>query len=148
MKKKFIGGGIICCLLLTLCGCKTRYVTQELPVEIHDTIYKVSTHSKVDTLWRKDSISVIDTMWVDTSTIATLGMPTLHHNRTTIANSNQGKVSVQQRVDTVLRVKETPVTLTKVETKEANKLHWWQKVLMWIGCVAFAYFIYKLKKIF
>lgn len=115
-------------------SCKTKYITQEVPVEVHDTTYKVSIHSKVDTLWKRDSISIIDTMWVDTSTIATLGMPTLRHNRTTTTNSNQGKVSVQQKVDTLIQVKEIPKIVYRTEYEEIEKpLNWWQTTLMWVG---------------
>lgn len=137
-------------IVILLFGCKTRRIVQEMPIEIHDTTYRSIIQTKVDTLWKMDSISVIDTMWIDTSTIATLGMPVLHHNRTTSALSNQGKVSNTNRVDTFLQVKEIPKIVKQKEYIEVEKpLYWWQKVLMWIGSISlvilFAIFISKLK---
>lgn len=137
-------------IVIMLFGCKTRRIVQEVPIEIHDTTYRSIIQTRIDTLWKMDSISIIDTMWIDTSTIATLGMPTLHHNRTTTALSNQGKVSNTNRVDTFLQVKEIPKIVKQKEYIEVEKpLYWWQKVLMWIGGISlvilFAIFISKLK---
>lgn len=115
-------------------SCKTKHIIQEVPVEVHDTTYKTSIQCKIDTLWKRDSISIIDTMWIDASTIATLGMPTLHHNRTTSTNSDKGKVTIKLKVDTFTQVKEIPKIVKKTEYKEIEKpLCWWQKTLMWIG---------------
>lgn len=138
-------------VVLALFGCKTKHIIQEVPIEIHDTTYRSIIQTKVDTLWKMDSINVIDTMWIDTSTIATLGMPILHHNRTTSAFSNQGKVSNTNRVDTFLQVKEIPKIVKQKEYIEVEKpLYWWQKALMWLGGISFwilfAIFVYKLKK--
>lgn len=140
-------------ILWLFSSCKTRHIVQEVPVEIHDTIKKVSIQSRVDTLWKRDSISIIDTMWIDTSTIATLGMPTLHHNRTTSTNSDKGKVTIKLKVDTFTQVKEIPKIVNKTEYKEIEKpLCWWQKALMWIGgiliALLFAISGFKILKIF
>lgn len=137
-------------IVILLFGCKTRRIVQEVPIEIHDTTYRSIIQTKVDTLWKMDSVSIIDTMWIDTSTIATLGMPVLRHNRTTSALSSQGKVSNTNRVDTFLQVKEIPKIVKQKEYIEVEKpLYWWQKALMWIGGISlvilFAIFIYKLK---
>lgn len=137
-------------IVIMLFGCKTRRIVQEVPIEIHDTTYRSIIQTRIDTLWKMDSISIIDTMWIDTSTIAALGMPVLHHNRTTSALSNQGKVSNTNRVDTFLQVKEIPKIVKQKEYIEVEKpLYWWQKVLMWIGGISlvilFAIFISKLK---
>lgn len=142
---------IVVFIAIALLGCKTRRIVQEVPIEIHDTTYRSIIQTRIDTLWKMDSISIIDTMWIDTSTIATLGMPVLHHNRTTTALSNQGKVSNTNRVDTFLLVKEIPKIVKQKEYIEVEKpLYWWQKALMWIGGISFgilfAIFVYKLKK--
>lgn len=144
---------IVFWVLWLFSSCKTRYITQEVPIEVHDTTYKVSIQSKIDTLWRRDSISIIDTMWIDTSTIATLGMPTLHHNRTTSTNSDKGKVTIKLKVDTFTQVKEIPKIIKQYEYKEVEKpSNWWQKALMWIGgiliALLFAISGFKILKIF
>ena len=141
---------IVAFIVITLFGCKTRRIVQEVPIEIHDTTYRSVIQTRIDTLRKMDSVSIIDTMWIDTSTIATLGMPVLHHNRTTSALSSQGKVSNTNRIDTLLQVKEIPKIEKQKEYIEVEKpLYWWQKVLMWIGGISlvilFAIFIYKLK---
>lgn len=123
----------VLCLLISLTGCKTRYVTQEVPVMIHDSVRVVQTERVTDTIRETNTISLIDTMWLDTSTVPTLGMPILHHDRTTNVSSDKQEKSHKETADTVYIEKEKPVIVTNTEIKEVNKLYWWQTVLMWLG---------------
>ena len=146
-------GKVILALLIAmwicwlLSGCSPRVVTREVPVPVHDSIQVVSVQERVDTLWRYDTERVVDTLWLDTSTIATLGMPTLHHDRITERTSDKGKASSVSSSDTVFVEREIPVPITTTEIKEVNRLWWWQKALMWMGGIALvlgaAFKIYK-----
>lgn len=132
-----IAGALLCLALsLLMSGCKTRYITQEVPVVVHDSIRVIQNERITDTIRETNTISLIDTMWLDTSTIATLGMPTLHHDRTTNVSSNKQEISSRATSNMVHIEKEKPAVVTKTEVKEVNRLHWWQKALMWLGVVA------------
>lgn len=122
--------------LLWLAGCSPRVVTQEVPVMIHDSVRVVQTERVTDTIWQSSVVNIIDTMWLDTSTVATLGMPILHHDRTTNVSSDKQEKRSKETADTVYIEKEKPVIVTNTEIKEVNKLYWWQTMLMWLGVVA------------
>ena len=119
------------CWLLT--GCSTRYVTQEVPVMVHDSIKVTSIVEHRDTLWRYDTEVIVDTMYIDTTTVATLGMPMLVKERSRVSTSEKGRSSDKLTVDTVYVEREKPLTLTRTETVTTNILRWWQKVLCAIG---------------
>lgn len=121
--------GMVVCWLLS--GCRARYV--EVAVPVHDSVKVVSLQTMQDTLWRYDTERIVDTMYIDTSTIATLGMPTLRHDRLAERTSDKGKASVKQSVDTIYIEREVPVPIKEVV--EVNRLLWWQKVLMWVGVI-------------
>ena len=123
--------GMVVCWLIG--GCKTRYI--EVAVPVHDSTKVVSVQTMQDTLWRYDTERIVDTMYIDTSTIATLGMPTLRHDRLAERTSDKGKVTVKQSVDTIYIEREVPVPVVAHEVKEVNRLHWWQKVLMTVGII-------------
>ena len=124
--------GMVVCWMLG--GCKTRYI--EVAVPVHDSINVVSSQTMVDTLWRYDTERIVDTMYIDTTTIATLGMPTLRHDRLAERTTDKGKVRVVSSTDTIYVEREVPVPVKEMVVREVNKLHWWQKVLMWAGGIA------------
>lgn len=119
-----IGALLVCLCITLLSGCKTRYITQEVPVVVHerDSIYKVNTLQVHDTLVYRDSVFHMikgDTVLIER-----------WHNLQAINHV--------ARVDTAYKDRnvEVPVTVTKTEVREVNKLHWWQKALMWLGAFA------------
>ena len=128
---------VFCALLFDLCGCKTRYITTEVPVTIHDSVRVVQTERVTDTIWYSNIVNVIDTMWLDTSTVATIGMPVLHHDRTTSVTNNRQERSNKTIADTVYMEREKPVPY-KVEVPITKPLNRWQKVMIWIGSIALA----------
>lgn len=112
----------LCVLSLVFSGCKTKYITTEVPVIVHerDSIYKVNTLQVHDTLMMRDSV--------------------YHYVKgdTTIIERWHQLQAINHiaRVDTIVQIqeKEVPVTVTKTEVVEVEKkLSWWQKTLMWIG---------------
>ena len=123
--------GMVVCWLVG--GCKTRYI--EVAVPVHDSINVVSVQTMQDTLWRYDTERIVDTMYIDTTTIATLGMPTLRHNRLAERTTDKGKVRVVSSTDTIYIEREVPVPIKETVVQEVNRLHWWQKVLMTAGII-------------
>ena len=126
--------GLWICWLLS--GCSPRIVTKEVPVTIHDSVRVVSVEQRQDTLWQFSTERIMDTLWLDTSTVASLGMPTIRHDRTTERTTDKGKVRVVNTTDTIYIEREVPVPVVTHEVKEVNVLHWWQKVFMWAGIVS------------
>ena len=123
--------GMVVCWLMG--GCKTRYI--EVAVPVHDSINVVSLQTMVDTLWRYDTERIVDTMYIDTTTIATLGMPTIRHDRLTERTTDKGKVRVVSSTDTIYVEREVPVPIKETVVKEVNRLRWWQKLLMTTGTI-------------
>ena len=127
----------------------------EKPVVVHDSIRVSSIEHRTDTLWQNTEVRITDTLWLDTSTVATLGMPVLHHERATEKTNDKGQSSTSSKADTVYVYVEKPVPVTK--TVEVEKpLTKWQKAKMdmggmAIGAVAIAliglilYIIYKVR---
>lgn len=101
---------------------------------VHDSIKVTSIVEHRDTLWRYDTERIVDTMYIDTTTIATLGMPTLRHERATERISDKGKLRVVSSTDTIYIEREVPVPVKEVV--EVYRLHWWQEALCWVGVVA------------
>ena len=119
-----IGALLICLCITLLTGCRTRYITTEVPVVLHerDSIVKVQQFHTHDTLMVRDSIFTIvkgDTVLIER-----------WHNLQAINHV--------ARVDTVYKDREVekPVQVTTTELREVNHLHWWQKCLMWCGAFA------------
>lgn len=116
-------------LALVCFSCKTRYITQtdykEVPVVMHDTIAK--------NIWR------IDTTIVKDSVYFSIKGDTIFKER----YNTLWKIKVAH--DTINKVVEKPVEVVrnsvKTETKEVNRIYWWQKVLMLIGCASLIYFL-------
>ena len=135
--------GLLACLAITLLsGCKTRYVTQEVPVVVHDTLRQEIESRRIDTLLEREHVQIIDTLYLDTTTIATIGMPTLRHNRTTERIATTERATESAATETVRERVEVPVEVEKKLTK-------WEQFKMdaggWlVGIIAFAAFLFAL----
>ena len=122
-------------LAVVLCGCKTKYITEteykEVPVVMHDTVAK--------NIWRIDTTIVKDSVY-----FAVKG-DTIYKER------YNTKWRIKMAHDTISKVVEKPVevlrTSIKTETKEVNRLYWWQKVLILIGCASLIYLVVQLGKL-
>ena len=121
-----IAAMLICLCITLLSGCRTRYITQEVPVVLHDrdsvvSVQHIHTH---DTLMMRDSVFTL----VKGDTIRIERWHTLQ------------AVNHIARIDTLWREKvvEQPVQVTTTEIKEVNRLRWWQTVLMWLGAATLA----------
>lgn len=125
---------LVCLALSLLFGCKTKYITQEVPVVVHerDSIYKVQQFHTHDTLIMRDSVTTY------------IKGDTVHFEKWHYLQA----VNNVARVDTVYKDRnvEVPVTVTKTEVREVNKLHWWQQALMWMGGALLAFFGWKIIK--
>ena len=111
-------------LAVVLCGCKTKYITEteykEVPVVMHDTVAK--------NIWRIDTTIVKDSVY-----FAVKG-------DTVFMERYNTKWRIKVAHDTINKVVEKPVeglrTSIKTETKEVNRIYWWQKVLILLGCAS------------
>lgn len=121
-------------LALVCFSCKTRYITQteykEVPVVMHDTI--------AQNIWRIDTTIVKDSVY-----FAIKGDTVFKERYNT-------KLRIKVAHDTINKVVEKPVevlrTSIKTETKEVNRLYWWQKVLMIIGGASLMYLFVQIYK--
>ena len=121
-------------LAVVLCGCKTKYITEteykEVPVVMHDTVAK--------NIWR------IDTTFVKDSVYFAIKGDTVYKER----YNTLWKIKVAH--DTINKVVEKPVEVfrnsVKTETKEVNRLYWWQKVLILLGCASLIYLFIQIYK--
>ena len=122
-------------LALVCFSCRTKYITEteykEVPVVMHDTIAKNT--------WR------IDTTIVKDSVYFAIKGDTIYKER----YNTLWKIKVAH--DTINKVVEKPVevlrTSIKTETKEVNRLYWWQNVLMLIGGLSLIYLVVQLVKL-
>ena len=106
--------GIILMFTLLLSGCRTtEYI--KVPVETVRTEYKV----QKDSIYLHDSINVYTETKGDTVYITKL----------------KYKIKETFKTDTVLKRDSIPVIVEVEKVVEVNKLHSWQKTLMWIGGV-------------
>ena len=104
-------------------SCRTIEVTKEVPVVTEHTTVQHHTDIVRDTLMMRDSIY----HYVQGDTVI---IERWHHS------INVNKVVVADTIrDTIPKI----VTVTKTETKEVNKIHWWQKLLMLFGCATLLY---------
>ena len=121
-------------LALVCFSCRTKYITQteykEVPVVMHDTIAK--------NIWRIDTTIVKDSVY-----FAIKGDTIFKERYNTL-----WKIKVAH--DTISKAVEKPVevlrTSLKNETKEVNRIYWWQKVLMIIGGSSLIYLIVQIYK--
>lgn len=126
----FIFGLSLVALLWLLVGCKTRYITTEVPVPIEHTIEHNNVSIQRDTLLMRDSVF----HYINGDTIRIEKWHTLYN------------VRVDTIHDVKAEVKEVPVEVTKTEIKEVNRLHWWQKALMWLAVSGIAFIIIRYRK--
>ena len=123
-------------LALVCFSCKTKYITnteyKEVPVVMHDTIAK--------NIWR------IDTTFVKDSVYLAVKGDTVYKER----YNTLWKIKVAH--DTIKNVVEKPVEVirnkVKTETKEVNRLYWWQNVLMIIGGASLIYLLVQIYDVF
>ena len=121
-------------LALVCFSCKTRYITEteykEVPVVMHDTI--------AQNIWR------IDTTIVKDSVYFAIKGDTIYKER----YNTKWRIKVAH--DTISKVVEKPVevlrTSINTETKEVNRIYWWQKVLILLGCVSLIELIVQIYK--
>ena len=122
-------------LALVCFSCRTKYITEteykEVPVVMHDTVSK--------NIWR------IDTTIVKDSVYFAIKGDTIYKER----YNTKWRIKVAH--DTISKVVEKPVevlrTSIKTETKEVNRIYWWQNVLMLIGCASLIYLVVQLVKL-
>ena len=122
-------------LALVCFSCRTKYITEteykEVPVVMHDTIAKNT--------WR------IDTTIVKDSVYFAIKGDTIFKER----YNTKWRIKVAH--DMINKVVEKPVEVVrnslKTETKDVNRLYWWQNVLMLIGCASLIYLVVQLVKL-
>ena len=120
-------------LALVCFSCRTKYITEteykEVPVVMHDTI--------AQNIWR------IDTTIVKDSVYFAIKGDTIYKEK----YNTKWRIKVAH--DTINKVVEKPVEIfrnsVKTETKEVNRIYWWQKVLMIIGCASLIYLVVQLR---
>ena len=123
-------------LAVVLCGCRTKYITEteykEVPVVMHDT---VQSHDTLKTIaW------LIDTTIVKDSVYFAIKGDTIFKERYST------KWRIKMVHDTIftasdkLAHEENPVETKhqtdKSDIKEVNRIYWWQKVLILLGCAS------------
>ena len=122
-------------LALVCFSCKTKYITQteykEVPVVMHDTVEK--------NIWRIDTTIVKDSVY-----FAVKG-DTIYKER----YNTLWKIKVAH--DTINKVVEKPVEVVrnsvKTETKDVNRIYWWQNVLILLGGASLIYLVVQLVKL-
>ncbi|NDW19786.1 hypothetical protein D0T53_12840 [Dysgonomonas sp. 216] len=102
-------------LLLSISGCKTK--TVYVPVESFKTEYR-------DRLL-KDSIHILDSVFVER----------WNSNDTVYLTKEKYKYLYRDKLvrDTICKTDSIAVPYPVIETKEVNRLHRWQQILMCIG---------------
>ena len=121
-------------LALVCLSCKTRYITQteykEVPVVMHDTI--------AQNIWRIDTTIVKDSVY-----FAVKGDTIFKERYNTL-----WKIKVAH--DTINKAVEKPVEVVrnsvKTEIRDVNRLYWWQKVLILLGCASLIELIVQIYK--
>ena len=121
-------------LALVCFSCRTKYITnteyKEVPVVMHDTVAK--------NIWRIDTTIVKDSVY-----FAVKG-DTIYKER----YNTLWRIKVAH--DTINNVVEKPVEVVrnsvKTETKEVNRICWWQNVLMIIGGASLIYLFIQIYK--
>ena len=121
-------------LALVCFSCRTKYITEteykEVPVVMHDTI--------AQNIWRIDTTIVKDSVYFAIN------------GDTIIKERYNTKWRIKVAHDTINKVVEKPVevlrTSIKTETKEVNRIYWWQNVLMIIGGASLMYLFVQIYK--
>ena len=116
MKRLLLIGLIGLMGLMGLVGCKATRVIEQVPVEVHDTVYQK--------MVQRDSVFVDRWHSVEVK------------GDTVFVTNEVTKTKFVTKTDTAYRYVERPITVTRTETVEVEKrLHWWQKGLMWMGVI-------------
>lgn len=105
---------IVLCILLLL-SCSTTK-TIEVPVETIKKEYIYDT--KIDSIIVRDSID----RW--------------YRNDTTYIYKERVRFKYKTRIDTIIRTDTIPKILTIEKEVKVNNVHWYQKLLMWIGSLS------------
>lgn len=105
---------IVLCILLLLSCSTTR--TIEVPVETIKKEYIYDT--KIDSIIVRDSID----RW--------------YKNDTTYIYKERIRFKYKTRIDTIIRTDTIPKILTIEKEVKVNNVHWYQKLLMWIGSLS------------
>lgn len=106
--------GVIGIVMVLIVGCKTMKIVEQVPVELHDTLYR--------------NVVQHDSTYVDR-------WHTVYQKDDTVFVTNT-EVRYRERIktDTAYKVIERPITVTQTEIKEVEKpLGWWQKLFIGIG---------------
>lgn len=108
---------LILAILASFSSCRTVRVIEQVPVEVHDTVYQRMVQH--------------DSIYIDHFREVT------KKNDTIYITDEVTKTKIVTKTDTAYRYIERPVTISKTETVEVKKpLRWWQKGLMWCGGIA------------
>ena len=133
-------------LAVVLCGCRTKYITEteykEVPVVMHDT---VQSHDTLKTIaWLIDTTIVKDSVYfaIKGDTIfkerySTKWRIKMVHD--TIFTASDKRAHEDKPV-------ETKHNTDKSDIKEVNRIYWWQKVLMLLGCASLIELIIQIYK--
>ena len=111
-------------LALVLCSCKTKYITEteykEVPVVMHDTVAK--------NIWRIDTTIVKDSVY-----FAVKGDTVYKEKYNTLWRIKVAHDTINKAVEKPVEVVRNSV---KTETKELNRLYWWQTLFILLGCAS------------
>lgn len=123
-------------IILFLClGCSSpRYI--EVPVETVRTEYVY----RLD----KDSTAKLDSIYVRDSIFVKEKGDTIFQYKERTKYKIEYKDKIVNKTDTVLKVDSIEKPIIIKEEVEVNKLHWWQKVLMYSGLALLIGIIVKL----
>lgn len=139
----------ILCILFTLISCKTtKYIDQTTLESTEAAVPMVNTKIEYRDRLIYDSVYNHDSVYIY------IKGDTVFKYKEKVSTRHINKVDTLVKTDTI----KVPVTVTKnvlqtiTETKEVNKLYWWQKCFMWLGAlvllVGIAFLILKIKKHF
>lgn len=121
--------------VMLVVGCVGQKGIREVPVYVHDTTY----------MYHTDSVKTVDSIIVERETIvkeadsallAEYGLKLKEGERTIVVLrkelERQKNIAASKTTDTVYKIVEKPVPVTKYVTVE-KELTKWQKFLMWVG---------------
>ena len=117
---------LVCVVLLLLLSCKSK--TIYVPKETLKTEYRDK--------YIHDSIHYYDSIYVK------------EKGDTFLIEKYKYIYKDKLRTDTVCKTDSIAIPYPVIETKEVNRLHSWQIILMILGCVLLGYLGYKLVRLF
>lgn len=107
---------LILAILASFSSCRTVRVIEQVPVEVHDTVYQKMVQHDSTFIDRWHTVEV--------------------KGDTVFLTNNQITVKYRTVTDTTYKYIERPVTVTVEQIREVKKpLRWWQKGLMWAGAI-------------